>query len=257
MALALLALLVGVAVVLVARRLSGALVRPLTGTGILLAAVAIVSVVLVFRKALPSTEYSVLGTRYYDHPLHQRPLALVFHVVVPSLAAFAILASLSIAGTPLAGLVVAWLLLIAAESCQWVVRFRPELRILRVWPTIHSLAQPLAESTETDEAEIPDGLLQQVTRTIDGERESIHALLKAEIAGGDRLGVIHVAFCPPLATLPELTAHAVDCDDVDMRISQSETFGARIEVRLAKKSALSRSILVELLGSASASRTDK
>jgi hypothetical protein len=102
---------------------------------------------------------------------------------------------------------------------------------------------------EAEEPEIPEGLVQQVTRVLEGERESIHALVRAEIAAHDRLSVVHLAFCPPLAARPELTAHAVDADDAEVRITQAEAFGARIEVRLPKVDKSARSVMIEVLGS--------
>ena len=48
------------------------------------------------------------------------------------------------------------------------------------------------------ECEVPDGLIQQMTRLRDGAGESIHALVQAEIPAQDNQAVIHLAFCPPL-----------------------------------------------------------
>jgi hypothetical protein len=101
-----------------------------------------------------------------------------------------------------------------------------------------------------DEPETPAGLLQRVTRIREADRESIHALIQAEIPAGDRLVVIHMAFCPPLTARPELTAHALDSDEAEIRMTQAETFGARIEVRLPRDERESRGVLIEVIGSA-------
>lgn len=71
----------------------------------------------------------------------------------------------------------------------------------------------------------------------------------------DRLAIIHLAFCPPLAERPELTAHALDMDEADVRITQAETFGARLEVRLPAVAQAERSFLIEVLGSAATAKS--
>jgi hypothetical protein len=248
---ALLALLGAVALTFLLRRLSGALIEPLSSLGLMTVAAAIVSMVAAYRALVTRIKYSVLSTRYASVPAHHAPSALAFCLVLPSLAALTALASLSIAGTPIVGLVLAWLLLIAAEICLWLAYLGPELRGGGLRP---SMIPPTECPAEPDEAEMPDGLVQQVTRTIDADRESIHALLSAQVQAGDRLGVVHIAFCPPLAALPELTAHAIDADDAEVRITQTEMFGARLEVRLPREQASARSLVVELLGSATARR---
>src|SRR5262249_25283923 len=106
-----------------------------------------------------------------------------------------------------------------------------------------------------EESEMPAGLVQQVTRVRDANCESIHALVRAEIPAGDRLAVFHLAFCPPLARSPELTAHAMESGDelaaqgVEVRITQAELFGARIEVRVPYSVDQPQCVLGEVLGS--------
>src|SRR5947208_945485 len=124
---ALLGLLIGLAIVLVVRRLSGALVRPLSSGGLLLAAAAIESAVLVYRFSSPGTEYSIPSTQHLPRGPRSLPPHAVFSLIIPGLAAFILLASLTIRGTPLSALSLAWLLLISAESIQWLLYFRPEL----------------------------------------------------------------------------------------------------------------------------------
>jgi len=247
----LLGLLWAAAVMFLVRRLSGALIQPLSSLGLMTIAAAIVSMVAAYRAVLPSTQYLVRSTQYSHPSTRHAPWPLALALLVPPFAAVITLGSLSIAGTPILGLVLAWLLLIAAEICQWLAYLGPELGGGGLRP---SMIAPTECPAEPDEAEMPDGLVQQVTRTIDADRESIHALLSAQVLAGDRLGVIHIVFFPPLAALPELTAHAIDADDAEVRVTQAETFGARLEVRLRKEQASARSLMIELLGSATAPR---
>jgi hypothetical protein len=245
--LGLLGLMVGLAAIFVARRVTGALVNPLNGGGLVLAALTIELAIVLYRCFESGTEFFVLSTQYLPRWPRSLPPRAVFSLIIPSLAAFAILLSLTIPGTPAWGLVLAWCLLIFAESISWLLHFRPDvahatcLAVSRV--SIHS-------APEIEHAEIPSGLIQQLTRTLAGERESIHALAKVEIAANDRFAAVHIAFCPPLAAPPALSAHAIDTDDADVRITQTETFGVRLEVRLPGTKPAPRSVMIEILDSA-------
>jgi len=232
------------ALVLLVRRLGGAFDRPLGGLAIAFAALLTEMAAWLVRRLVLSTQYLVHSTRHLSGP-QQRRLSQIFFLL-PGLMAAALLASLTLRGTPVVGIIIAWLFVIAGEAAQGVFQFRPEL-----WR--HWITQPAALSAATlnaaaEEAEIPAGLVQQVTRVREGERESLHALVRADIAGGDRLAVLHLSFCPPLAEAPELTAHAVDAENVEVRVTQAEMFGARIEVRLPREEAEPRGVMVEVLG---------
>src|SRR5690606_6396471 len=111
-----------------------------------------------------------------------------------------------------------------------------------------------------DDAEgiLPNEVLQQWTRSrLPDGSEQILATLRAELAAGQRTASIHLAFCPPLAELPELEFEQVDGPDA--RIQQGELFrhGARLDVRLAEPTATACSVVIELaaLSAASADQT--
>ena len=110
-------------------------------------------------------------------------------------------------------------------------------------------SDPAASGEESEEVS-PD-LLQQFTRlrTEDGG-ESIHALVRAHVPAGERLAVVHLALCPPLETTPKLTAHTID-SEAEVKITQAETYGLRLEVRLPDTDTEPRQIVVEVLGEAS------
>jgi len=250
--LALLVLILGAATTLMMRRLSGALIIPLRGGYIVLAALILECLIVLYRCFFSGTEFLVLSTRYVPRWPRSLPAPAIFSLIIPGLTAFMLLASLTIRGTPLSALFLAWLLLIAAESIQWLLYFRPELThysasaVFR--PARHSAA-------EAEQSEIPPGLIQQVTRTLEGDRELIHAVVRVKIAANDRLAVVHLSFCPPLAALPQLSAHSLDADEADVRITQAETFGARLEVRLPLANNTPRTVMIELLGAVTAPKT--
>ena len=245
--LALLGLILGLAVVLVARRLSGSLVSPLSGGGLLLTAIAIESAIVFCRYLLSSTEYSALSSQHLAHWRYLLSPYTILTLIIPGLAAFGILWSLAIRGTPAWAFILTWLLLISAESTPWLLHYRPGLINSRWLPTLRPTVAP---RIEIEHPEVPSCLVQQLTRTLEGNRESIHALAKAEIVSNDRLGVVHLSFCPPLAAPPDLSAHALDDEEAEIRITQAETFGVRLEVRLPAAKETPRTVMVEVLGSA-------
>jgi hypothetical protein len=254
-----LGLAIAFAALLIVRRISGAFFQPLSGVTIVTIAALVELAVVSFRRlairaGFTTAQYSVLSTQY----------SVAY--VLPSVLALLTLISLTIPGTPLLALMLAWLIVLAGEAAQLHFHFRPSWASTLSPPPLPAPPAPippplpseieteLAEAefteTETAEAEIPAGLLQQVTRVLEDDRESIHALVQANIAANDRLAIVHLSFCPPLANRPELTAHALDMDDADVRITQAETFGVRLEIRLPKVASAERSFLIELLGSA-------
>lgn len=250
--LALFALALALALILIARRLNGALFSPLSGGAILFVALAIESATALYRYMPSCTQCSVLSIQYFPRWAQLLPQRALLSLIIPGVVAFAILASLTIRGTPAWGLTLAWLLFISAESIQWLHHYRPDLVNARWLTALKPVAAPAAEG---EPLEVPPGLVQQLTRTLEANQESIHALVRADIAASDRFAAVHLSFCPPLAAQPQLSAHAIDADDAEVRITQAETFGARLEVRLPAANQAPRTVMVEVLGSVTAPRT--
>ena len=86
----------------------------------------------------------------------------------------------------------------------------------------------------------PDaGVLEQVTRRfrpVDGTVR-IEGRLAAELAAGQRSAALHVLFCPPLAERPELNAMLCDGGTAEVRVTDVECYGARIELRRSARAA--------------------
>jgi len=76
-------------------------------------------------------------------------------------------------------------------------------------------------------------VLQRLTRvrTVDGH-EAISGTLLAEFAPGERNATLHVAFCPPFETLPNLEAQIADDSEASVKVTQVLHNGAQLEVRL-------------------------
>ena len=225
-----------VAVVLVVRRISGALVQPLGLGGLVGVALACCLIATVIRKSL---------CRSYAALRHDLLIRLTVSAIV-----FSLMTAVTLAGTSAAAVLPAWFLVVATEAASW-------LPLLRRGGTRRSIAVEAPQEIQPValEPELPANLLQQVTRVLDeAGGESVHAVLRAVVPGGDKQAAIHVAFCPPLAQTPQLTAHALECE-ADVRITQAETFGARLELRLPDAAATDQAVLVEVIGSVRAARS--
>lgn len=80
----------------------------------------------------------------------------------------------------------------------------------------------------------PSHIRQEFVRTqLPTGRESIDGTVRVSFAAGQARAVEHLAFCPPLATLPEIECRGVAGDRVTVRVEQRTTFGARLELRLS------------------------
>jgi hypothetical protein len=243
------------AVHLIIRRLSGALVQPLGGPAIIGVAIALAASAAALRVWLTSeqfvlsTQYSVLRTRQARGSPSQSGFVFPSLWIAPGIAMLLVLATLTIPGTPHWGTAVAWIALLGSEAASWLAFLNPS--IVR---TRNSTVVRATDTTQqdADEPELPAGLVQQMTRVRQDEGESIQALVHCQFATGDRFSVAHLAFCPPLATPPKLTAHALDHSTAEVRITHSETFGARIEVRVPRGEDAAQGVVVEVLGSATA-----
>jgi len=217
-----------VAFLLTWRRIAGALSDSLSGVQLVAAAIALLFTAAMLRRLAPAR------------------METTAEFFLPGIAALLLLAAITLPETPAWGIATAWLLFVAGEAGAWLL-FHPPGAVLR---HIRREGRTVGEEPGiAEEPAIPPGLVQQVTRVREGDHESIHALFETCIAAGDRLGVTHLAFCPPLAARPELTAHVVESDDAEVRITQIETFGARLEVRFTQASNEPRRVIVETIGS--------
>ena len=89
-------------------------------------------------------------------------------------------------------------------------------------------------------------ILQQFSRSRGAEgSEIIHGTLLAEFAPGERIAVLHVAFCPPFEQLPSVEAEIADGPACDVKIAQVLHQGARLEARLARASTATEQVHVE------------
>jgi hypothetical protein len=94
-------------------------------------------------------------------------------------------------------------------------------------------------------------LLQELSRSrcSDGA-ETIRGRLVAEFAAGERLAILHVAFCPPFEQLPSMECEVGLGPACEVKVAQVLHQGARIEARLARASSTPERIEIEFVASA-------
>ena len=218
-----LSLLSAAALVVVARRLAGALENSLEPVALLLIGVlvAAAAVAIHLGSSLPSSAAAT--------PRLERAV-----MIVTSLAVAALAIGLCLPGTSTLGLFFLCTLLVAEESWAWAWHIRrcfpsPDLRPTSPAPTSHSRV-----SLDPDMAVLPEDVTQQITRSqaADGT-ETLSGLLRLAFAQGQRTGSIHVAFCPPFTATPELEVEQLDGPEARIKTAQLLAYGARLDLKLA------------------------
>ena len=138
------------------------------------------------------------------------------------------------------------ILLAAEESWAWVWHIRQRsapsvLHTRSLAPTAHT---PL--SLNPDVAVLPPQVTQQLTRSqaADGTEE-LSGWLRTAFAPGQRTGSIHVAFCPPFATTPELEVEQRDGPEARIKTAQLLPYGVRLDLKLAAASAEPATVLLQ------------
>jgi hypothetical protein len=234
-----------VALLLLGRRWSGALLVPLSllqclTVGCLVGAMGPV-VRLAVRRPGPTRRFDLLPSACYT----------------AAIAAFG--GSLTLPGTPTVGIAAMLGLLTAGEIIGWWLLLRRPSRRRSIPSPVDSQASPrmvtepseLArprrragaaedgsedpvseDPAEDDRDLLADDVWQQITRAeSDQGGELVFGVVRCEFAEGQRQTRIHIAFCPPLARRPELSAEQVDGPPVRIKTSMLETFGVCLEVK--------------------------
>ena len=251
-------LLAAAALVLVWRRLAGALASPLPSSAMLLVGLTSAGAAACVRFPWKHAPRPGGHSGRLDRSQALRWLALTS----PSISLLAIGAALTLPGTPVGGLLVFWAVLGVEELYTW----RPRLgRHRRSRPTALSaslsaaIAVPAPSTSKTDSAlpaelaaaaataaafqpptvELPPvvpalEVLQQLTRrhAADGS-EDLSGWLRMPFAPGQRTASLHVAFCPPFARTPEVSAQQLDGPAVRIKTGQLLPYGVRLDLKLA------------------------
>jgi len=88
--------------------------------------------------------------------------------------------------------------------------------------------EPVAEET----FDLPPGVTQQLTRATEAGQEQVHGLVRAKFAHGQRHVYLHVGFCPPLPSVPQVELHQLEGPEVQIKPGQVLTSGVRFDLKL-------------------------
>jgi hypothetical protein len=93
------------------------------------------------------------------------------------------------------------------------------------------------EAEEEEETLLPEEVSQRIVRARD-ERgaEIVYGTVRCDFVAGQRQQSIHIAFCPPLRAIANLTTDQVAGPAVQIKPMLVETFGAGLEVKLGAPS---------------------
>lgn len=107
----------------------------------------------------------------------------------------------------------------------------------------------LDEATEEpgeDEDWGPDVSQLSIRRELPDGGEAVEMRLRVPFRPGERTRQVHVAFCPPLAGIPEIECETADGPEGRVKVAQALTCGARIEVRLVQEPMIDRCLTLHL-----------
>jgi hypothetical protein len=246
-------LIAATAVVLLARRIAGALAEPLSALPLIATAAILVGTAAAIRTQV-----------------QQRSIAVLL-----SAGLIAIATSLTLPGSSWLGLIVLWLSVVGEEVWAWRPRdVRPANHIDVAWrhavdlpdspkpqlvaPKL-SLVDEIADATEpwTDEATPADwtnsNLTQQLNYRRTAEGMSIEGWARAEFADGQRTATLHTAFCPAFSRAPQVEGEPLDGPDCEIVPTVTLPWGVRWEVKLDRAAKEATSVV---LGFFAAEQTD-
>jgi hypothetical protein len=258
----LLGLLGAAALVMVTRRLAGALPYPLDPAPLLAVGASVVIAVFAIRLGWPA--HPSAGSTSWTTWLA---------MIGTSLAAMVFAASVCARGTHVVALLAFWTLLVLEEGWAWqrILR-RPTRdaprRIWRLWrrdrpsmPARHaaraSAAVPTAQLPKSSDELPPDDVVQHLirSRAKDGS-DTLAGFARIAFAPGQRTGSIHVAFCPPFARTPELSLEQRDGPDARIKTAQLLPYGVRLDLKLAAEAEQRISVLLQFEARAEAGKAE-
>jgi hypothetical protein len=245
------ALSLAVAVVLTCRRMAGAFHQPLSPRALIIVGIVMAATLVTGRLC-----WRMLARVDGKFSHHRERL----FYLAPTLVVLAVGLSVSLPETPVGALSAFWGLVGGMELGGWWMALRP-VSGRRVSPAPGSaagqerppssdlgakpmvspsrLTAPVVDVASDDEEQmlLPPGVSQRITRAAEPEdTEVIHGLLQCLFAAGQRQQNIHLAFCPPMESIPEMTVEQLDGPDVRIRPTIVQTYGACLEVKLISAS---------------------
>jgi hypothetical protein len=256
------AALFALAMLLLWRRIAGAIHEPLPTSGIVAA-----GIILGF----------IAGAAHWIGRISPaKNNAALLSDIALSLALFAAAATLSLPGTSTVGLIAFWSILLLEEGWAWLRRtgfqpvvtdqtvlhnrdveapaepsrtgFQPVATDYKIVPQIHEPrpSEIVKLGLETVETLPPEEVTQQLTRSTAADgTEELAGWLRISFAAGQRTGSVHVAFCPPFARTPELSVEQIDGPEARLKTTQALPYGARLDLKLHSASESPASVVLQ------------
>lgn len=211
------------AALLVARRFAGALSEPLDTAQLALAACGFVAATLSIRLLREGSTAGQAGSAPIRFLIAASPTAAVIAAGI----------SLSLPGTSAAGLAAFWTITLTAEAFH-LFRLTLKTGLSRPCPAIVAAKTPDKRIT------------QQLVRSLDADGvDTINGILTAEFLPGQRIAIVHVAFCPPLAAPPTIEVSQTDGPPARVKTVQILPYGARFDIKLAQDAAAPTAVALQ------------
>ena len=241
-----------VAIWLIARRATGYLQQPLSGSVLFSVGLVLAGLVALLRQGLLSTGW---------RPSRLKSTAMLLWVL-PSLALLLLAWSLSITGTSSTALALFWGTLSVTEGIWWRIARHGPLRGTTRPPTDRSTgaaAPPdggadsaphgptdVPEETADDPGEhLPRDVSQQLTRSHSQEEgDTVAGMLRARFQSGERSQSLHVAFCPPMMHRPRVSFVQITGPRTRIKAADVQPYGVRFELRLATSSPRKQDVVI-------------
>ena len=236
----LLAMLALITLLVAVRRVSGALNQPLDVVSLLLAAATLAATAAMIRAV------------YRQSPPPGWTPSHWLVLLVPSVALLIFGLVVCLPGTPTAGLVSFWAIVIGEELWSWRRRLTHTPRVGRKSPTRPTALPELPAAPATtaaltlDEEPADASVWQRITRraTADGT-QLLHGWLRADFDAGQRTTSAHLAFCPPFARAVKLEHRQLDGPASRVKVAELLPYGARLDIKLTRPADQSVSVVIE------------
>jgi len=218
-------LLVLTAGVMALRRAAGHLTRPPDTASLLIVGLAAAGVLVMrgpWRRHLPR------GASALPPAVALSPLA----AYVPAAAVLLLCGALTTPGISAAALAVLWGPPALEEIWRAVERLRARRRRLPARIVAIEAADDGPADGRGDEA-MPEHVTQQQTRfRADDGRESIAGWIRVSFQAGQRTAAAHLAFCPPLERVPQMSVRQLSGPAARLKTAQLLPHGVRVELKL-------------------------
>ncbi|MGL4943112.1 MAG: hypothetical protein ACRC46_07970 [Thermoguttaceae bacterium] len=136
------------------------------------------------------------------------------------------------AESSLLGNVAVALALLTAAGGAIAVTTRSQIRSEEVVSRSLNVVAEDDECADDDDVPFDENVVQQWSRKRDDNGvERIEAMLRADFAPRQQVTTLHIPFCPPFASTPEVVATPLDGDGVTIQVVRCLPTGARLDVK--------------------------